>query len=97
MGRIWGVAIGSWPGPIPGANISGVLAFRGRLPAPTVALFRPVIFRGFPELPNSAKFPGFRDVGRGAPERVASSGISGAGGSELEGGDWQLAGAKSGG
>ena len=50
------------------------------------------IFWEFPELRDFANFPGFRDVGIGAPERVASLGISCAGGSDLGSGDWQLAG-----
>ena len=61
--------------------------------APQVPYAFPLqIYWEFPELPNSAKFPEVRDVGSGAPEPVASIGISGAGGSDLGSGDWQLAG-----
>ena len=82
-GRIWGVAIGSAPGPISGANALHIRVFWGRGPVPqapnTSSRLRGDISnaRGFQNSPN---LKNSRDVGPCAPKRIVSMGAPGAAG-----------------
>ena len=58
-GRIWGVAIGSWPGPISASNIFGVLVLRGREPASRVTYSPPNDFSRISGIPGIPEFPDF--------------------------------------
>ena len=77
--RIRGGAISSHPGPPSGAGSFSSSGLWGQAPAPQ--------YFGESRNPqnsrNSPRFQGFRDPGSCAPGRIAGSGISGAGGSDL--------------
>ena len=92
-GRIRGVAIGTSPGPISGANSLRVSILRGREQHAQDPWAPHQGFSGSFEVSEiSPDFQNFCDFGTCAPNRVASTRVPGSGGSDSGGRDQHVAG-----